>query len=274
MTWWYDELDCDLGEPLGEARCVGEVRGQPHDLITNGGFERPLGGDWSLWADGSAGCAATVERDSGAGAQPRGVSQDHDCECGEAARTGRSTSPSPTACWPRIRSYALTFWAKADAPRRITLSASKGAPPWDNYGLQPHHLDHRRLAAYSLDVRGPRGRPRCADPVPARGECRPRLAGRREPGRGPTARLPRATSAGARCSLTAAASHRPSASAPVPTAEGGAGAALQYIVHNADAGFTASGESHVVTLDSGMGSVTVFGADVEIAVFPVRTTFQ
>ncbi len=250
-TWWYDELDCDLGEPLGEARCVGELRGQSHDLITNGGFEQPLGGDWSLWADASAGCVATVQRDPAqahnGGASARitiadaGRHADWQIDFCQANRALRAHT-----------SYALTFWAKADAPRLITLSASKGAPPWDSYGLgrtiqitadwQQYRVTFEapvaaRDARIQFLIGATAGRVWLDDvslteappPVYRRDFSHGTvlLNGSREP---QTVRL--------------GPGYRRLQGAQAPR--------YQYIVDNTDAGFTASSESQVVTLDSGM----------------------
>jgi hypothetical protein len=250
-AWWYDELDYDLGEPLGEARCVGEVRGQSHDLVTNGGFERPLARDWSLWADASAGCAATVKRDP-AQAQRGGASARI-----MIANAGRQADwqidfSQPNRALTAHTSYALTFWAKADAPRLITLSASKGAPPWDSYGLG-------RTISITADWR--QYRVTFEAPVAARDARIQFLLG---------------ASAGSvwldDVSLTEAppplyrrdfshgtvllnGSREPQTISVGPgyrRLQGAQAPRYQYILDNVDAGFTTGGESQVVTLDSGM----------------------
>ena len=47
-NWWYDELDFNLGYPLGPAQLVSLPGPTATNLIVNGGFESPLSGSWSL----------------------------------------------------------------------------------------------------------------------------------------------------------------------------------------------------------------------------------
>jgi hypothetical protein len=132
--WWYDELDFDLGYPRGEARRVAVEGFTQTNRIVNGGFEGPLEGTWALSISGGAGAAASVARDTG--------------EAAEGAASARITVTNAGAGteWhvdfnQRNRSftagvsYDLEFWAKADRPRTIGLSAQKGSPDWRNYGL-------------------------------------------------------------------------------------------------------------------------------------------
>jgi hypothetical protein len=44
--WWYDELDFDLGYPLGPARRVVSGDASPSNLLDNGGFESALENTW------------------------------------------------------------------------------------------------------------------------------------------------------------------------------------------------------------------------------------
>jgi len=132
--WWYDELDFDLGHPLGPA--TREPAGAPStaSLVENGSFEAPLAGTWTLWVNTSAGAAATLTRDTAQAAD------------GSASALITVASPGEGRDWhidfhqrdralERGTGYDLTFWAKADAPRSIGLSTQKGSPDWRNYGL-------------------------------------------------------------------------------------------------------------------------------------------
>ncbi len=131
--WWYDELDFDLGYPLGPAERVDMGGPPPENRVENGSFEQPIALPWSFWANAGAGCLAAVSRDTG------------DAAVGVASARIVITATSGTD-WhidfaQRDRSleqgvsYDVTFWAKSDVPRTITLSAQKGSPDWDNYGL-------------------------------------------------------------------------------------------------------------------------------------------
>ncbi len=131
--WWYDELDADLGYPLGPARRANLGEPPAPNQIENGGFEDPIAYPWDFWANAGTGCAASVTRDtsdaaSGAASARIEVTSTSGVDWHiELAQRDRSLQ--------RNVSYDLTFWAKSDHPRPITLSAQKGSPDWDNYGL-------------------------------------------------------------------------------------------------------------------------------------------
>lgn len=131
--WWYDELDFDLGYPLGPAERV-DMGGPPiENLVENGGFELPIAPPWSFWANAGTGCLAAVTRDT------------DDAAVGEASARIVVTATSGTDWHVELAqydrsleqgvAYDVTFWARSDVPRTITLSAQKGSPGWDNYGL-------------------------------------------------------------------------------------------------------------------------------------------
>ncbi len=131
--WWYDELDFPLGYPLGPARRV-ELGDPPVNRIENGDFEDPIGYPWDLWANTNTGCIARVTRDT------------TDAASGTASARIDITATSGVDWHIEFRQfnrslqegvdYDLTFWAKSNTRRQITLSAEKGSPPWDNYGLR------------------------------------------------------------------------------------------------------------------------------------------
>jgi hypothetical protein len=131
--WWYDELDVDLGTPLGPARPVDLGGPPPVNQIENGGFEEPLAYPWDFWVNTGAGCLADVTRDSS------------DAASGSASARLEVTATSGVdwhvefAQYDRSLqqdvAYDLVFWARSDHPRAITLSAQKDSPDWDNYGL-------------------------------------------------------------------------------------------------------------------------------------------
>ena len=131
--WWYDELDYDLGYPLGPAERVDTGGPPAENQVENGGFEQPIAAPWDFWANSEAGCVAAVTRDTGAAA------------VGAASARIVVTATSGTnwhvefAQYDRSLeqgvAYDVTFWAKSDRPRTITLSAQKGSPDWDSYGL-------------------------------------------------------------------------------------------------------------------------------------------
>lgn len=131
--WWYDELDFDLGYPLGPAERVEVGDGPGEDIIVNGGFEAEIEPPWRLWANASSGCQATVTRDT-ADAAVDSASVKIDI----TAISGTDWHVS-LAQYDRVLAggavYELAFWAKADRARAIKLSAQKGSPDWRGYGL-------------------------------------------------------------------------------------------------------------------------------------------
>ena len=131
--WWYDELDFDLGYPRGPARRVVLGDGSLSNLLDNGGFESALDNTWYLVLVNSPNAAASVQRDSSAHVE--GATSAHiavaavdgtDWHIDFEQRNRKLTSGV---------SYALTFWAKADALRAIAVNSQKGRPDWRNYGL-------------------------------------------------------------------------------------------------------------------------------------------
>lgn len=132
-AWWYDEYDFDLGTPTGAAAPVNVGFDPGPNLIVNAGFEQPLAEPWGGWVDTGGGYAGAFTRDLA------------------TAHTGAASArvvvtAAPGEAW-RIEfrqdartlvagvSYELSFWAKASAPRPITVSAQQNAPPWNGYGL-------------------------------------------------------------------------------------------------------------------------------------------
>lgn len=131
--WWYDEYDFDLGYPLGPAQLFETDVASGVNMLGNGGFEEPLAGTWQLTVSGQAGAAATVTRDTDAAEGQfsaliaignAGAGVDWHVDFNQRDRALVKDTP-----------YELTFCAKADASRDISLRSQKGAPDWRNYGL-------------------------------------------------------------------------------------------------------------------------------------------
>jgi len=127
-AWWYDEYDFDLGYPLGPAVRIGD--GSSANLVANGGFENTLQGSWSFYV--GSGSATEVQ----------------DCT---VAHTGSCSAHVNVTALPDLNwkidleqdnlpliaghSYQVTFWARADQPRVLTISSQGGAPNYTFYGL-------------------------------------------------------------------------------------------------------------------------------------------
>jgi len=133
QDWWYDELDFDLGYPLGPAVRVDGI--PPMNLIVNGGFESdPIVPPWSFVV--MPGNAASLIRDMG------------DAQSGMASARIDIAATSGTN-WHIMFyqddlslqqgvTYDVNFRAKSSALRNITLSALKSNGGSDNYGLLEH----------------------------------------------------------------------------------------------------------------------------------------
>ncbi len=131
--WWYDELNFNLGYPLGAAQRVEMSDNSSTNLLDNGDFEQPPDSMWLLWSNVGTGSAAQLTRT--ANDPPRS---------GNAARIDISAASGVDwhialsqygRSFQQGFTYALSFWAKSDKPREITVNAQKGSPAWDNYGL-------------------------------------------------------------------------------------------------------------------------------------------
>ncbi len=131
--WWYDELNFDLGYPLGPAYRVDVGFDPGPNRIVNPGFEDPITAPWRFWANTGAGCQASVSRDA-----TTAVKGSFSARIDVTATTGTDWhvdfNQNPHNLVEKAV-YDLTFWAKADRLRTLTLGASKNAAPWTNYGL-------------------------------------------------------------------------------------------------------------------------------------------
>lgn len=129
--WWYDELDNNLAYPLGPAERIDLGGSTGTNGVLNGGFESDITSPWGYWA--ATGCALTITRQAtnaaiGAACARLDVTQtDGEDWHIEFTEYNRSLVQNTT--------YDLTFWARASAPRSLTLSSQKGSPDWRNYGL-------------------------------------------------------------------------------------------------------------------------------------------
>jgi len=132
QDWWYDELDYDLGTPLGAAQRIATSQAADRELLQNGGFESELSGTWSIWCDTKNGCAAAAERDTSV--KHSGTAAARITITG-AGRKGGIEFTQPNRSLEQGKNYDLTFWIRASGPMEIAVISSKGSPNWDNYGL-------------------------------------------------------------------------------------------------------------------------------------------
>ncbi len=129
--WWYDELDFELGYPLGPAQRVEFPGGTGTNGIVNPGFESVIAEPWRL--NTSAGCTARLTRQTTGAPEGSACARvDITATTGtdwhiEFAQYGRALTQGVT--------YDFSFRARSSATRPITVSAQKSSPDWRGYGL-------------------------------------------------------------------------------------------------------------------------------------------
>jgi hypothetical protein len=131
--WWYDELDFDLGYPLGPARRADLGFDIGPNLIVTGSFESAIAPPWRWWVDTSGGYAASVTRDTTTAAE--GSASARIVITSTAGLDWHIDFYQDNRSLVKDTTYDLAFWAKSNVTRTITLSAQKNADPWTGYGL-------------------------------------------------------------------------------------------------------------------------------------------
>jgi hypothetical protein len=135
LDWWYDELDFDLGQPLGPATRVDLGTTNLADGITNGYFEIGTGLDgWSGWTKPGTGAAALFAPDT---SQKAGGARSARVEV-TAAGQGAIGNVELLQQDRRLDQgvvYDLKFWGRADADHVVNVSLARQVSPWTNYGL-------------------------------------------------------------------------------------------------------------------------------------------
>lgn len=129
VDWWYDEYNFNLGTPLGPATQIGQTA--VSNMLSNAGFENEFSG-WTFGVNPPA--SATVTGDTSIVAQ--GNTSAHITVAAAGAAAWEVTLEQDNTPLTSGVSYQLQFWARADAPRNITLNAQGGAPNYAPYGLQ------------------------------------------------------------------------------------------------------------------------------------------
>jgi uncharacterized protein (TIGR03437 family) len=130
VAWWYDEYDFKLGTPIGPAAQV--EAGQTANLLTNSGFENALTG-WRLIVNNDGQAKATAAVDSTIAAD--GLSSAHVAIQSPGTVNWHIDLEQDNLPLTAGTEYRLQFWARADAPRTITVFSQGGAPNFPNYGL-------------------------------------------------------------------------------------------------------------------------------------------
>ena len=132
--WWYDELDFNLGYPVGPAELLDLTGAPPQNMIDNPSFEQPFGSTWNFWADSGAGYVASLAQDLRTAAD--GSASARITVSATAGADWHVELSQRDIALTRGIAYELTFKAKADAPRPITVATQKQAADWENFGLR------------------------------------------------------------------------------------------------------------------------------------------
>ncbi len=130
--WTYDELNYNLGYPMTAAQRYTPTDFDPGpQLLRNAEFENALQDTWSLWTN--MGCTATLTHDA---TLPQAGSASARINVTQTTGTDWHVSMSQSGDYlQQGQQYDLTFWARSDSPRPITVSVDKGVPDWRTYGL-------------------------------------------------------------------------------------------------------------------------------------------
>ena len=132
--WRYDELNFNLGYPRGPAQAIAVGAPVKHVLLPGGDFERGAVAEdgWSLWSDTDNGYQASAHIDSsnpGAGTSSARV--DVTATAGVDWHVSLSSNGASVK---KGKSYDITFLARADRARQISVAIQKGSPDWRQYG--------------------------------------------------------------------------------------------------------------------------------------------
>ena len=130
VTWWYDEYDFKLGTPLGPPVQVGTAG--IANLLTNSGFENGLNG-WRLLVNNDGQAKATAAPDSTITAD--GASSAHVTINSTGTANWHIDFEQSSFSLTAGAEYRVQFWARADSSRTITVFSQGGAPNFPNYGL-------------------------------------------------------------------------------------------------------------------------------------------
>jgi hypothetical protein len=132
--WWYDELNFNLGHPRGAARAIKVGAAVKESLLSGGSFERAklVDSSWGFWADSTNGYQASAQIDhSNPGAGKASARVDVTATPGTDWRVALY---SDGAAVKKGKSYDISFLARANEARPLSLIIQKGSPDWRQYG--------------------------------------------------------------------------------------------------------------------------------------------
>ncbi len=130
ITWWYDEYDFNLGYPIAPPSQI--VAGASANFLANGGFEAGLN-QWKFNVNNDGQGKATVTGDTSIAAE--GSSSAHIAVASAGTINWHISLLQENVALTAGTAYKLQFWARADSPRAITVTADTGPPDFRTDGL-------------------------------------------------------------------------------------------------------------------------------------------
>lgn len=149
-AWWYDEYDFTLGYPLGPAN---QVAMQPStNILNNPGFEDGLS-SWHLNVTNDGQAQAAAATDSTLAAD--GTSSAHINVISAATANWHVMFEQDNLPLMGNSSYQLQFWARSDSPRPIYVQTQGGAPNYPGYGLYAQFAVGTSWSLYTASFTAP-----------------------------------------------------------------------------------------------------------------------
>jgi hypothetical protein len=130
--WWYDELDFNLGAPLGPASRFPKSSPTGREVVQNGDFAAGVQDRWGVWAEKTSGYSAAVSPAEGPSPGGHAARVDILATRGEDWRVDFSQARLALRAGAE---YEVRFHVRADRARPLKVVSSKGQPDWRGYGL-------------------------------------------------------------------------------------------------------------------------------------------
>jgi hypothetical protein len=132
--WWYDELNFDLGFPLGDGQFISSTAINMTNPLVNADFENSEVDPWTLVVEEDSDSFAQLRHEQGSAPSGNRAIQ-VDIEATTTDRRGTIALQQRDLSLVKGTTYSVTFFAKSDKARTIALASQKGSPDWRNYGL-------------------------------------------------------------------------------------------------------------------------------------------
>jgi uncharacterized protein (TIGR03437 family) len=149
-NWWYDEYNFNLGTPISPQTRIPQPA--PTNMLQNGGFEMGLAG-WQLIVDNDGQAEANLTADSTVAAD--GDSSGHIQIVSAGTAAFHVDLQQEDISLTSGTNYQVQFWARANAPRTITVFLQGGPPNYTIYGLSAQIAIGTSWGLYSAPFTAP-----------------------------------------------------------------------------------------------------------------------